>query len=202
MTEDTAEIPAEKADEKQKAILKSAFQAFTNYGFRRTSMDDIARGAGMSRPALYLHYRNKEDIYRSLSQYYYDDTAQMVQEALAGDGDPAAQLQRAFESQAGEIMRTMLDSPHGDELLDTGHLTSADIAMAGEARIAAIYAEWMDRETAAGRLNAARFGGDTLAFARAMLRALKGLKMGRKDFDSYRAEVIQLSQVYASALAV
>ena len=32
-------------DTRQKAILTSAFQAFSAYGFRKTSMDDIARGA-------------------------------------------------------------------------------------------------------------------------------------------------------------
>ena len=48
-------------DSKTAAILKSAFQAFATYGFKKTSMDDIAKGAGMSRPAVYLHFKNKSD---------------------------------------------------------------------------------------------------------------------------------------------
>ncbi|MEM7319164.1 MAG: TetR family transcriptional regulator, partial [Pseudomonadota bacterium] len=31
-------------DPKQKAILEAAWTAFATYGFRKTSMDDIARG--------------------------------------------------------------------------------------------------------------------------------------------------------------
>jgi AcrR family transcriptional regulator len=65
-------------DPRRQAILKAAFDAFCSYGFRRTSMEDIARGANMSRAALYLHYRNKEDIFRSLAQFYYDDAVAQV----------------------------------------------------------------------------------------------------------------------------
>ena len=38
-------------------------KVFLAYGFARTTMDDIARAADMSRPALYLLFKNKTDIY-------------------------------------------------------------------------------------------------------------------------------------------
>ena len=117
-------------DPKQKAILKSAWTAFASYGFRKTSMDDIARGAGMSRPALYLHYRNKEDIFRSLAQFYYDDAVQSVAEALSAEGPIPDTLARAFAAQGGllneliwlhvQICRRLVEHKHlarGQELL-------------------------------------------------------------------------------------
>ena len=45
-------------DHRQTSILLGAWNTFAAYGYKKTSMDDIARAAGMSRPALYLHYRN------------------------------------------------------------------------------------------------------------------------------------------------
>ena len=57
-------------DDKQSVILTAAWAAFASYGYRKTSMDDIAKGAGMSRPALYMHFKNKEDILRSLVAKY------------------------------------------------------------------------------------------------------------------------------------
>ena len=53
-------------DGKRGAILKAAFEVFITYGFRKTSMDDIARAAGMSRPGLYQLFANKTDIFRAL----------------------------------------------------------------------------------------------------------------------------------------
>jgi AcrR family transcriptional regulator len=53
--------------DKRGTILAAAFDVFINYGFRKTSMDDIARAAGMSRPALYQVFRNKTEIFRAAS---------------------------------------------------------------------------------------------------------------------------------------
>ena len=115
-------------DPRQKTILGAAFEAFRLYGFRRTSMEDIARGAGMSRAALYLHYRNKEDIFRSLAGYYYDAAEQAISAELRDARPVAEALQAAFRAQAGELFEALLTSPHGDELLDTKYATAADVA--------------------------------------------------------------------------
>ena len=50
------------ADEREARILDAAFAKFSAYGFARTSMGDIAESAGMSRPALYQYFANKEEI--------------------------------------------------------------------------------------------------------------------------------------------
>jgi len=140
-------------DPHQKAILSAAWAAFAAYGSRKTSMDDIARGAGMSRPALYLHYRNKQDIFRSLARYYYDQAAAGVEAALAAPGPVPKILTAAFVAQGGEVMKVMLASPHGTELLDTTNVTAADVVQAGEARLQAIYADWLERAAAQGQVH-------------------------------------------------
>ena len=69
--------------DKQDLILNAAFAAFSTYGYRRTSMDDIAKGAGISRSALYLHWRNKEDVFRSLAARYFEEVLRDMALALA-----------------------------------------------------------------------------------------------------------------------
>lgn len=192
-------------DEKQKAILGAAFDAFSQYGFRRTSMEDIARGAGMSRAALYLHYRNKEDIFRSLSSVYYDDVIERVGAVLSDGGAPKDVLLRAFgEQTGGEAMRAFLESPHGQELVDTKHAVAADINQAGEARLAAVYAAWLSDAVAAGRINPAALGGEAAefahGFAQTMMAALHGQKFSSPDFDSYQQSVGRLARAFGIAL--
>ena len=190
-------IPAE-IDPRHKAILGAAFEAFRAYGFRRTSMEDIAQGAGMSRAALYLHFRNKEDIFRSLGQYYYDLAEAGVRAALA-PGRPAAEaLEAAFHAQGGELFEALLNSPHGEELLDTKYAHAADIAEAGEARLARIYGDWLAAEAAAGRL---RVEGEAQGLAATMLAALHGLKAGKPDYATYRARADLLAALFGRALA-
>ncbi|MEM7717163.1 MAG: helix-turn-helix domain-containing protein, partial [Cyanobacteria bacterium P01_A01_bin.68] len=64
---------SDSQETKKKAILQASFTTFLQYGFRRTSMEDIASSLGISRAALYLHFKNKQEIFRSLSQQLQDE---------------------------------------------------------------------------------------------------------------------------------
>lgn len=52
-----------KTADKKLAILNSAGPVFMKYGYNRTTMGLIAEAAGMSRPALYLIYPGKEEVF-------------------------------------------------------------------------------------------------------------------------------------------
>ncbi len=51
---------------KEETAANAALRAFSLYGYQRMSMEDIAQGAGLSRAALYLRFRNKKDIFATL----------------------------------------------------------------------------------------------------------------------------------------
>lgn len=186
-------------DPKQNAILTSAWDAFANYGFRKTSMDDIARGAGMSRPALYLYYKNKEAIFRSLSQNYYDLAARNVAQALAGQGSIEKVLTAAFLAQYDETVEVMMSSPHGAELMDTGFKACADIAETGERQFAILYADWLKAQAQAGQI---RPDGDMMQIALSMTGALKGLKMTASDYREFQGRVRILSRLMVRGLSI
>jgi TetR/AcrR family transcriptional regulator, regulator of autoinduction and epiphytic fitness len=54
----------ELAGPRQTALLDAAVGVFARYGFRKTSMDEVARAAGVSRQGLYLQFANKEELFR------------------------------------------------------------------------------------------------------------------------------------------
>ncbi|WP_051367329.1 TetR/AcrR family transcriptional regulator [Hamadaea tsunoensis] len=56
------------ADERRERILTAALGVFGRYGFRRTSMDQIAQAAGFSRPAVYQYFGGKEAVFRALGE--------------------------------------------------------------------------------------------------------------------------------------
>lgn len=184
-------------DPRQAAILQSAMQAFARYGFRKTSMDDIARGAGMSRPALYLHYRNKEDIYRALMAFYYDQAAHGIADALEGEGSVAERLAAAFAAQGGEAAELMITSPHGLEILDAGFTVAGDLVEAGEARLAVVYAAWLAHAAETGRVH---LTGEPEEIAATITSALKGIKKTVPDYPSYKARVAQLAALVGAGL--
>ena len=180
---------------RQDAILDAAFAAFSNYGYRRTAMEDIAQSVGISRSALYLHFRNKEDIFKSLAARYFDEAAINVAAALAKPGKTGAEiLANAFFAYDGKIMEVVLGTAHGAEMLEAGHLVSADLVIAGEARIHKLLEDWLGSQALPAGLGTAQ------ALAATVLSALKGLKQTAKTLENHRASQAQLAQVLALAL--
>jgi TetR/AcrR family transcriptional regulator, mexJK operon transcriptional repressor len=54
-------VPA-RAQRKRQAIAEAATEAFLGNGYTRTSMDDIARLAGVSKQTIYMHFSDKERL--------------------------------------------------------------------------------------------------------------------------------------------
>lgn len=52
--------------ERREQILAAATRTFADSGFGSTSLDDIAREAGVSRVILYRHFESKADLYRAV----------------------------------------------------------------------------------------------------------------------------------------
>ena len=185
-------------DPKQQAILASALDAFATYGFRKTSMDDIAKGAGMSRPAVYLHYKNKEAIVRSLSQAHYAEKIGSVSRALSADGSVSERLAHAVDGQM-KGLATILTSPHGREMLDTSKSTAADILAEGEAAMTALYADWLRREDSAGRVRLPNGPEET---ARTITATLMGVKMTASSAEDFEQRISQLAELLGAGLEV
>lgn len=180
---------------RQDAILDAALKAFATYGYRRTTMDDIAKGVGISRSALYMHYRSKEDILRSLAARYFEEAVESVATELGSPNRPAAEaLAAAFVGYDGKFMDIVFGTAHGAEMLDAGHLVSSDLVEKGEAQIHAILVDWLKTGTIPADLGVA----ETLATT--VLASLKGLKGVAKSSEGYRAAQAQLATVVARAL--
>ena len=60
MADPTGESAARRA-----SILDAAARVFLRYGLKKTSMEDLARAAGLSRQGLYLHFKSKEAIFEA-----------------------------------------------------------------------------------------------------------------------------------------
>ena len=192
-------MDASDSGSRKAAILVAAWQVFSTYGFRKTSMDDIAREAGMSRPALYRHFRNKEDIYRSLVQRHYDLVSSQVADCLEGSEAVSDRLTREFEAQGGEFIKSMLSSPHGAELLDAGKAMAGDIVSEGEAGLRQIYTDWLVQAESEGRI-AIPESAESVALA--ISAGLKGLMLLGPDFETYRRSRTVLARLFADGLNV
>ena len=64
--EDTPRPGRPKSEEKRDAILQAASDLFLARGLQNTSMDAVAKSAGVSKQTVYSHYHNKDELYRAV----------------------------------------------------------------------------------------------------------------------------------------
>ena len=184
-------------DTKTQTILAAAWAGFSAYGFRKTSMDDIARGAGMSRPALYLHFKNKEAIFRSLVESYYAEASRQVAASLAEERALSQRLTRAFAAHGGETMEAMMSSAHGMELFEATMNVAGDMIEEGEAQLQGIYAQWLREQAARG---AVVLTADADAMGRLFCACLKGVKHTAQNYEDYSRGVTDYAALCAQGL--
>jgi AcrR family transcriptional regulator len=82
-----AEEEKSRRQERAERILNAANELIQRWGYSKTTMDDIARQAGVAKGTLYLHWKTKEDLFRSL--YYHEEARLMqdVQQRLTNDAE-------------------------------------------------------------------------------------------------------------------
>src|SRR3954451_4719414 len=67
-------------------LLAAAVEVFGRYGFRKASMDEIARAADISRQGLYLHFDNKDALFRAAVGKELDTALGEVSRSLNEEG--------------------------------------------------------------------------------------------------------------------
>lgn len=83
----------EEALETRNLILDTAEQVFLERGVSRTSLEKIAAAAGLSRGAIYWHFRNKADLFDAMMGRVVLPMEEMAARASASDlDDPVAHV--------------------------------------------------------------------------------------------------------------
>lgn len=82
----------EKRNQTQLAILKAAEGVFKARGYGAATMQGVADSAGVSLPTVYLYFRSKPDLIRSLADLVTSSADVSVENVLA-ESDPERQLQ-------------------------------------------------------------------------------------------------------------
>jgi TetR/AcrR family transcriptional regulator, regulator of autoinduction and epiphytic fitness len=103
---------------KKAKVIEAAQGVFFRYGYRRVTMGDIAGAAGMSRPALYLLFCNKEEIFEATLRAFTSRALGEVRTGLPAHPTVKEKLTFAFEVCAVQPFILLMASPDAKELLD------------------------------------------------------------------------------------
>lgn len=85
----------EEAQETRQNILDAAIDVFTSHGVASASLNEIAARAGVTRGAIYWHFKNKLDIFAALQEQLHSSVMDTVLADLKKDHpQPLQQLEQ------------------------------------------------------------------------------------------------------------
>lgn len=107
----------ERSEATRHALVESARDLFAAKGYSDTQLDDVVRRAGVTKGALYHHFRGKADLFRAVFENEQRRLAKIVSEAYQRQRDPwkgfSAGCRALLEAQLdpGVQRITLLDAP-------------------------------------------------------------------------------------------
>lgn len=95
-----------RRDERRTQLVRAATVAFARTGFAATSLDDIAKQAGVTKVLIYRHFASKTELYLAA----LTDVRDRIRSAVGGSDNYSSDTVRAFAQAA-------CDDPDGFRLL-------------------------------------------------------------------------------------
>jgi AcrR family transcriptional regulator len=112
----------------QDRILDAAMRVFRRHGFRRSSIEQAAEEAGLTRQALYHHFNSKEALFRALIERLYEDSLAAEIAAAKAAEEAGEELADILIAEIGARLQALFasleGSPHIEELFSE-HLAQA-----------------------------------------------------------------------------
>src|SRR3954462_7145316 len=112
-------------------ILDAAMLVFRRHGFRRSSIEQAAEAAGLTRQALYHHFSSREALFRAVIERVHQQAlaagssgADAADKAGGGLGDI---LVSQITARLKQFIASFDGSPHVDELFSEHLLQARDL---------------------------------------------------------------------------
>jgi AcrR family transcriptional regulator len=104
---------------KPQAIILAALGLFNRYGYRKTSIDDIARAAQVAKRTVYLHFDNKAAVFLAILDHLAHEVRYRCVAAERTDGTAVDRLTALLDAYFGMAFELFSKSEHMPELEET-----------------------------------------------------------------------------------
>lgn len=193
--------PRGDAGSRRAVILDAALRVFGQYGYRRTSMDDVAREADIAKGTIYLSFASKEEVFQALSERLSQRMLAGAEAASRRPGTTADKLAAMHAAWFGTYAETISRSPHAAELLDAKHRLSADLVADAASHYKRLVRDVLAEAAAAGELDLEPGGLTADTAAELLIASARGLESSAASPAAYRRYLDALVRVMVAGLS-
>jgi AcrR family transcriptional regulator len=181
-------------DEIRSQIIDTARKIFSKYGFRKTTMEEIAQGIGKGKSSIYYYYPGKEEIYKAVIEKEAELLRDSILKAISKTEDPIEK----FRIYVTVRMKTLRDMVNFYEAIKSELLSNLDFINKAREKYDKEEIEMLDGFLREGvKLNLFRIE-DTDLTAIAIVTAIKGLEVPlfkNTHFRNYDVHINHLIEV-------
>jgi AcrR family transcriptional regulator len=105
-----------KAD-KRSAILQASWKLIRHYGYNKTTVEDIAQGAGVGKGTVYLHFRSKSEIMLALTDLTNERITTDLEQIAAKQASPEARLRECILHRTMTLFDIVHRYPHSEDVI-------------------------------------------------------------------------------------
>jgi AcrR family transcriptional regulator len=193
-----------RRDATREAILEAGLRCFGRDGYRRTALDRVAREAGISRAALYLHFANKEELFRALVDDLHGRALAEATAAAGAVGTLAERLTTVMVAKTARFFDLLRASEHADEFLDENHRLCGEISSTFAAKHARLLGRMIATAAATGEISLSRVGTSATQVAELLLDTAEGIKTRHRTIlsaEAYRRRLGDAIRIVLAGLA-
>lgn len=175
---------------KAELAVEAATDVFSRYGYARTTMGDIAAQAGISRPALYLLFPDKDAVFAAVIQRMDEQKHREIHAAIARLDGLHAKLLHACKSWGA----------HGFDLAET-HPDAADLFDLRFRTVRKVYDNFqiLVTDLIRDQVQSAGIQDEPEALARCLVFGMRGLReTARNGKDMRRLIAVQVAMLVRS----
>ena len=144
------ELKQERAVQTRERILNAAAAAFADHGYTEVTLLDIAELVGMTKGAVYFHFKNKEALAVAVAENFY--------RRLSANADAVAGLERTPLESVVEFLSQTARSFREDVLIQAGARLQIEHSLVGAplpppyVTFSNVVQSWLEQAAAAGQL--------------------------------------------------
>lgn len=168
-----------RQEKTQQALVAAATRLFTTYGLRRTSMEELAREAGVAKATAYAYFSNKDEAFVAVVHAVIARLERAADDAAAAAPTPPDAVRESLLAKFALEWQLVHASPHAKELLAAGEGLAADAMREGHARHV--------KRLAALLVKAGVKRGEASELAETLDDAFEGLAAGAQSEEQLRA---------------
>ncbi|WP_426238228.1 TetR/AcrR family transcriptional regulator [Pararhizobium sp. DWP1-1-3] len=175
--------------------MSAAADVFTRYGFKKASMQDIADAAMMSRAALYLHFKNKDDLFRSLMTWHHGEALKAAEAAFSSGRPFILRMETALTDFTMTIMAPVKASTHGLELFEANMMLAGDINAATSLRLHTLIENAVKGAISQDEISLSATGLSAEALADLLYVCLDGIKKAPNGLEKLEQRLAALMRL-------